>query len=157
MTRKPISGEEIARRSGARLAAVQALYQMEVSGASTAEVLEDISAGRLPAGDDGALDDDVDLELFRQIIEAAVEKQAEIDTIIAQRLAKGWKLERIDSVARATLRAGVAELWRRKDVPAPVVINEYVEVAKAFFEGPEPAFVNATLDACARFVREHEV
>jgi transcription antitermination protein NusB len=145
---------QVAARRAARLAAVQALYQMEMSGSSAATVTADLLAGHLPASEEGVLDQDVDADLFRQIIEGAVEQQSAMDTIIAGKLATGWKLERIDAVARAILRAGVIELWRRKDVPTPVVISEYVEIAKSFFEGGEPGFINATLDACVPSVRD---
>lgn len=148
-----LTGEAIASRRAARLAAVQALYQMEVAGTTAAVAVADVLNGHLPAGDDGALDTEVDAELFRQIVENTVEKQAELDTLLAGRLARGWRLERIDAVARAILRAGVMELWRRQDVPTAVVIDEYVEIAKAFFEDAEPGFINATLDACAPAVR----
>lgn len=144
----------IAARRAARLAAVQALYQMEMAGSSAATATADLLAGHIPAGEQGAIDQDVDADLFRQIVEGAVENQSEMDTLLAGKLASGWRLERIDSVARAILRAGLIELWRRKDVPTPVVISEYVEIAKSFFEGAEPAFVNATLDACVRAVRD---
>ncbi|MGH6971079.1 MAG: transcription antitermination factor NusB, partial [Caulobacteraceae bacterium] len=76
--------------------------------------------------------------------------QDAIDRAIARRLAKGWRLGRIDATARSILRAGAYELMQRSDVPAEVAIDEYVEIAKSFFEGPEPGFVNAALDAIAR-------
>jgi N utilization substance protein B len=138
-------------RRAARLAAVQALYQMETAGASAADVEQDIRAGRLPRAEE-ALEAEPDLALFSTLIDTVVENQEAIDVAIAHRLV-GWKLERIDSVARAILRAGVAELWARKETPSAVVIDEYVEIAKAFFDGPEPGFVNAALDACAGDLR----
>lgn len=141
------------RRANARLAAVQALYQMELSGAPTEEVLLDFQNGKLPQCEEGALDSDADLEHFKLIVEQVVQRQEAIDRAIANRLS-GWRLDRLDSVARAILRAGVVELDARGDVPTAVVINEYVEIAKAFFEGPEPGFVNATLDAVAKDLRE---
>ena len=141
-------------RHAARLAAVQALYQMEMSGASTEEVIGDFMAGKLPrVSETGFSDAEGDLDLFRVLVETAVDRQATLDRAIARRLGEGWRLERIDAVARAILRAGAAELEQRKDIPVAVVIDEYVEIAKAFFEGPEPGFVNATLDACARDLR----
>jgi N utilization substance protein B len=145
-----------AARSTARLAAVQALYQMEVSGASTEDVLRDFGAGKLPRAEDGRESAAGDLDLFRALVENAVNRQLTIDRAIARRLGKGWKLERLDAVARAILRAGAVELEQRSDIPTPVVIDEYVEIAKAFFDGPEPGFVNATLDACARDLRSAE-
>jgi N utilization substance protein B len=121
------------QRRAARLAAVQALYQMDVAGATTADVGEDFRSGRLPRGETGPLASEADAELFRQIIEHAVDRQ--------------------DSVDRAILRAGVAELAVRADIPTAVVIDEYVEIANAFFDGAEPGFINAALDACAKDVR----
>ena len=91
--------------------------------------------------------------LFKTMVEKAVERQATLDRAIARHLARAGALERLDAVARAILRAGTVELEQRADIPVAVVINEYVEIAKRFFDGPEPGFVNATLDACARDLR----
>jgi N utilization substance protein B len=143
-----------AARSAARLAAVQALYQMEMSGASTADVIADLLAGKLPRPTEATYaDSESDADLFKVLVEKAVERQATLDRSIARRLSEGWRLERLDAVARAILRAGAAELEQRPDIPVAVVISEYVDIAKAFFDGPEPGFVNATLDACARDLR----
>jgi N utilization substance protein B len=148
---------EIAARSSARLGAVQALYQMEVSGATTADVVADFVAGKLPRETEASYtDSEGDLELFTVLVEKAVDRQATYDRAIARNLSKGWRLERLDAVARAILRAGAAELEQRTDIPVAVVIDEYVEIAKAFFEGPEPGFINAALDACARDLRPTE-
>jgi N utilization substance protein B len=142
-----------ARRS-ARLAAVQALYQMEVSGATTEDVIRDFSAGKLPRETEATYSaSEGDLELFKVLVEKAVERQATLDRAIARHLSKGWRLERLDAVARAILRAGAAELEQRRDIPKAVVLDEYVEIAKSFFEGPEPGFINAALEACARDLR----
>ena len=89
-----------------------------------------------------------------QIVEKTVDRQATYDRAIARHLSKGWRLERIDAVARAILRSGAAELEQRTDIPVAVVIDEYVEIAKAFFDGPEPGFINAALDAAARDLRQ---
>ncbi|MGD9965559.1 MAG: transcription antitermination factor NusB [Hyphomonadaceae bacterium] len=141
-------------RSIARLAAVQALYQMEVSGATTAEVIADFTAGKLPRETEATYTEaEGDPDLFKMLVEKAVDRQATLDRAIARHLGKGWRLERIDAVARAILRSGAAELEQRIDIPVAVVIDEYVEIAKAFFDGPEPGFVNATLDAAARDLR----
>ncbi|HWA00682.1 MAG TPA: transcription antitermination factor NusB [Caulobacterales bacterium] len=148
-----MSADQFAQRSAARLAAVQALYQMEVSGATSADIAADFQAGRLPRDEAGPVDSEPDPDLFRALVENAVARQTTIDRAIARRLATGWRLERIDSVARAILRAGAVELEQRRDIPTPVVIDEYVELAKSFFDGPEPGFINATLDACARDLR----
>lgn len=145
---------EIEARRAARLAAVQALYQMEVSGASTADVIAEFDAGKLPRESEASIADaEGDPVLFKMLVEKAVDRQATLDRAIARHLSKGWRLERLDAVARAILRAGVAELEQRPDIPVAVVIDEYVEIAKRFFDGPEPGFVNATLDACARDLR----
>ncbi len=147
-------GSESARaRRAARLAAVQALYQMELAGSTPAGAVQDVLAGHLPRHQEDNFDGEVDVTLFTQIVELAVERQDEVDTMIAKRLASGWRLERIDAVARAALRAGVLELWARQDIPVAVTIGEYVEISKSFFSGPEPSFINATLDAVARALR----
>jgi N utilization substance protein B len=136
---------------------VQALYQMELSGATTPAVIADFTAGKLPRETEASYTDSVgDPELFKLLVEKAVDRQATYDRAIARHLSKGWRLERIDAVARAILRTGAAELEQRTDIPVAVVINEYVEIAKAFFDGPEPGFVNAALDAAARDLRQTE-
>jgi N utilization substance protein B len=143
-----------AARSAARLAAVQALYQMEVSGASTADVIADFTAGKLPRETEASYTNaEGDLDLFKILVEKAVDRQATLDRAIARHLSKGWRLDRLDAVARAILRAGATELEQRPDIPVAVVIDEYVEIAHAFFQGPEPGFVNATLDAASRDLR----
>ena len=129
-------------RSVARLAAVQALYQMEVSGTGVEAVVRDGEA--LAAADEA---------FFAELVRGVVAEQRRIDPSIAQRLAQGWRLERLDATVRAILRAGAFELAHRPDVPVEVVINEYVDLARSFFEGPEPGFVNAALDGLARDVR----
>jgi N utilization substance protein B len=145
---------EIDARRAARLAAVQALYQMEIAGASTAQVIDDFDTGKLPRETEASITEtEGDMALFKTLIESAVDRQLTLDRTIARHLGKGWKLERLDAVARAILRAGVAELEQRPDIPVAVVIDEYVEIAKSFFDGPEAGFVNATLDACAKDLR----
>jgi N utilization substance protein B len=148
-----MSDINIARRA-ARLAAVQALYQMEVSGASVEDVQADFQAGRLPREESGFSEVEGDLDLFKLLVQQAVSRQTTIDRAIARRLSQGWRLERLDAVARAILRTGVVELEQCAETPVAVAINEYVEIAKDFFDGPEPGFINATLDACARDVRQ---
>jgi transcription antitermination protein NusB len=148
---------DIEARRAARLGAVQALYQMEMSGASTADVIAEFDAGKLPRETEASITDcEGDAALFKTLVEQAVDRQATLDRAIARHLNKGWRLERLDAVARAILRAGATELEQRADIPVAVVINEYVEIAKRFFDGPEPGFVNATLDACARDLRRAE-
>jgi N utilization substance protein B len=136
-------------RSVARLAAVQALYQMEASGAGAETVIREFSDHRFDRDDEGIHLDTADEEYFANIVRGVVERQVEIDKAISRKLAAGWKLERIDATLRAIFRAGGFELLS-KSAPYEVVIDEYVEIAKSFFEGPEPGFVNAALDAMAR-------
>ncbi len=145
---------EIEARRAARLGAVQALYQMELGGATTAEVIAEFDAGKLPRETEASIAGaDGDMNLFRSVIDGAVNRQATIDRAIARHLGPGWRLDRLDAVARAILRAGAVELEQRTDIPVAVVIDEYVEIAKSFFGGPEPGFINATLDACAKDLR----
>ena len=137
-------------RSVARLAAVQALYQMEAANAGVDAVVAEFTDHRFERDMDGQDMAKADEAFFAEIVRGIVGEQAPIDRAIARRLATGWKLERIDATLRAILRAGAYELMRRPDVPTEVAIDEYVEIAKSFFEGPEPGFVNGALDAIAR-------
>lgn len=146
-------------RSVARLAAVQALYQMEVSGVGAEAVIREFTEHRfdravpLESSEDHATLAAADEAFFADLVRGVVSNQREIDSAIARRLASGWRLERIDATVRAMLRAGAYELTHRADVPTEVTIDEYVELAKSFFEGPEPGFVNGALDAVAQDVR----
>ena len=136
-------------RSVARLAAVQALYQMESSGVGAEAVIREFTDHRFDRDFEGQTLAAADEEYFAAIVRGAVARQGEIDKAIAGKLATGWKLERIDATLRAIFRAGGFELLT-KAAPHEVVIDEYVEIAKSFFEGPEPGFVNGALDAMAR-------
>ena len=141
-------------RRAARLAAVQALYQMETGGGGVDAVVREFSDHRFDADlEDGERLAQADQAFFGELVRGVVESQDEIDRAIADRLAVGWRLERLDATLRAILRAGAFELVRRPDVPTEVVIDEYVELAKSFFEGPEPGFVNGALDAVAQDAR----
>lgn len=144
-------------RTVARLAAVQALYQMEVSGVGVETVVREFIDHRF-GGDleEGERLADADEAFFAEIARGVVAHQAAIDQAIVRRLAKGWRLDRLDATVRAMLRAGAFELMHRPDTPTEVAIDEYVELAKAFFEAKEAAFVNAALDAVARDVRTGE-
>lgn len=142
-------------RSVARLAAVQALYQMEVSSAGAEAVIREFSEHRFDRdaeGGDAPLAA-ADESFFADLVRGVVAHQKPVDSAIARKLAANWRLERLDATARAILRAGAFELIHRPDVPTEVVIDEYVELAKSFFEGPEPGFVNGALDAVAQDVR----
>ena len=141
-------------RSVARLAAVQAVYQMEVSGAGVDSVIREFSEHRFDRDVEGERLAAADETFFAELAKGVVANQAKVDQGIVKRLASGWRLERLDATARAVLRAGAYELMYRPDVPTEVVINEYVEIAKSFFEGPESGFINGALDAIARDARD---
>lgn len=143
-------------RSVARLAGVQALYQMEVSGVGVEAVIREFTEHRFDRnieGEDSATLAAADEMFFADLVRGVVEHQREIDQAVVKRLASGWRLERLDATVRAILRSGTFELSYRPDVPSEVVLDEYVELAKSFFEGPEPGFVNGALDGVAQDVR----
>ncbi|MFC6198809.1 transcription antitermination factor NusB [Ponticaulis profundi] len=142
-----------ARRSGARLAAVQALYQMEVTERSAKSVIREFMEDRLGLDDDGMPVEDADPDLFKAIVNGVVERQALIDDAIKARLADNWRLDRIDSTSRAVLRCATQELATRADLSNAVIIEEYVGIAHAFFEDKEPKFINGVLDKIAQDVR----
>ena len=144
-------------RSRARLAAVQALYQMDVAGTDINEVIQEFKTHRMPAdAEDGAVAG-ADEHHFARVLHGVVNRQREIDPLIDQQLAEGWRLVRVDSILRAILRAGGFELMELTDVPVRVVITEYVDVAHAFFEGDETRVVNGVLDQMARKLRPGEL
>ncbi|MEO0881732.1 MAG: transcription antitermination factor NusB [Pseudomonadota bacterium] len=142
-----------ARRSGARLAAVQALYQMEQTGESAKAVIRQFCEDRLGFGPDGIPVEEADPDLFKSIVNAAVDHQGAIDPAIVERLNKGWKLTRLDATTRAILRGATAELIAHDHLSEGIILDEYVGVAHAFFEGDEPRFVNGVLDNIAKDVR----
>jgi len=144
------------KRSLARLAAVQAIYQMDLSETNLVEVVAQFEDLRLGKELDGELYRDADESWFRGILAGVVKHQKEIDPLIHDALPDDWPLERMHTLLRSILRAGVFELQNRKDVPARVIINEYLDVAKSFYEEDEPKLVNGVLDHLARKIRESE-
>ena len=140
-------------RSVARLAAVQALYQMEVAGAGVEAVVREFAEHRFGRDLEGQRLADADEVFFAEIVRGVVADQRVLDTAIRKRLAANWKLDRLDATVRAVLRCAAFELNTREDVPSEVVIDEYVELAKAFVDAREVAFVNGALDAVARDLR----
>ncbi len=145
------------KRGTARLAAVQALYQMDIGGMGLAATVAEYENFRLGREIDGEMYRDADAAWFRQIVAGVVDQQKTIDPVLQGTLVEGWQLARIDSTLRATLRAAVWELTNKKDVSARVVVSEYVEVAKAFFEdGEEPGMVNGVLNTLAHRLRPDE-
>jgi len=140
-------------RSVARLAAVQALYQMEVSGVGADAVVREFTDHRFDRDIEDVRLAEADEAFFADLVKGVVAEQGKVDQAIVKRLAEGWRLERIDATVRAILRSGAYELMRLTEVPTEVAIDEYVEIAKSFFDGSEPGFVNGALDAIARDVR----
>lgn len=141
------------QRGAARLAAVQALYQMDIGGSGVLEVVAEYEAHRLGQELDGDTYLKADAAWFRSIVSGVVRDQKAIDPIINQSLQDDWSLSRIDSTVRAILRCGTFELLERKDVPVAVIVTEYVDIARAFFEHDEPKLVNAVLDRIAKQIR----
>jgi N utilization substance protein B len=141
------------KRGTARLAAVQALYQMDVAGTGLLEIAAEYEAFRLGKEVDGVQYLEADPQWFRAILSGVVENQKVVDPVIRQALTEDWPLSRLDSTLRAVLRAGVYELMKRPDVPVAVIVSEYVDIARAFFDEDEPKLVNAVLDRVARRVR----
>ena len=151
-----MSTERAGARHAARLGAVQALYQMEMSGGGADEVVREFVEHRFAELQDLAGMAAPDEIFFTAILTGVPQHQVEIDRAIAGALSEKWKLERVDSILRAILRCAVSELIAQRDVPAKVVIDEYVAVAGAFFGADEPGFVNAALDAIAKRKRAKE-
>lgn len=163
----PPSSDALPARTASRLAAVQALYQMDLAGTDLNDVIAEFVSQRmdaeiaksdLPADEESSHVDlsGADKQFFADILRAVVRRQREIDPMIDQQLAEGWRLVRVDSILRAVLRAGVCELLDRADVPVRVVINEYINVARHFFSEDEPRVVNGVLDKIGRKVRAAE-
>ncbi|WMS43351.1 transcription antitermination factor NusB [Acuticoccus sp. MNP-M23] len=145
------------KRAVARLAAVQALYQMEVTGAGARDIVKEFELFRLRQDIDGETLRAIDLNWFDGLVSGVVNHQRSVDAAIDEALKEGWPLARIDLTLRALLRAGVVELMFREEVPVRVVISEYVEVAKAFFSEDEPRMTNGVLDRIAHRVRAAEL
>ena len=140
-------------RSAARLAAVQALYQMEMEGAALAPLLHEFHQHRLGATIEDVEYADAEVDFFDDVVAGVDARREEIDALIAGRLAQGWTLERLDRPMRQILRAGTYELIARRDVPTGSVISEYLDVAHAFYDRRETGFVNGLLDAIAKTAR----
>lgn len=153
MAEAPTTVRPANRRGAARLAAVQALYQMELTGADVSDIIDEFEAFRLGGEIDGEQYREADALFFRQIVNGVVRDQRKLDPAINEALTAGWPLTRIDALLRAILRGGAFELSQRRDIPPPVVISEYIDVARAFYEGDVPPMVNAVLDTLAKRLR----
>ncbi|AQR62010.1 N utilization substance protein B [Brevundimonas sp. LM2] len=140
-------------RTVARLAAVQALYQMELAGEGVETVITEFSNHRFDGDIEGEPLAEADEAYFADVVRGVIESQRDIDAAVKARLASNWRMERLDATLRALLRCGAWELAHKTDVPKEIVIDEYVELAKAFFDEAEAKFVNAALDGVARDVR----
>ena len=138
------------KRGAARLAAVQALYQMDVGGSTLLETVAEYESFRLGQEIDGEQYRAADAGWFRDVVSGVVRQQKTIDPLIHDALPTDWPLSRLDTTLRAIMRAGVFEIKSRHDVPVAVIITEYVDVARAFYTDDEPKLVNAVLDRIAR-------
>lgn len=140
-------------RAAARLAAVQALYQHDMEQTPLASLLDEFHRHRLGAEIEDAQYAEADVAFFDDVVKGTLARRDEIDALIGERLADGWKLERLDRTMLQILRAGTYELLARADVPTGAAIGEYLDVAHAFFDAREAKFVNGVLDAVAKAVR----
>ncbi len=163
--RRGLPPERMKALAAARLAAVQGLYQHEMTGAAPSRVIDEFMARRaapaMGAGDDPDMPAadiaKADAELYADLVRGAAARQDELDQLIGGVLVEGWTVARLEAVLRAILRVAVFELTARTEVPARVIISEYVEIAHAFFAGREPGLVNGLLDTLARRLRPHEL
>jgi transcription antitermination protein NusB len=144
-------------RSTARLAAVQALYQVEFTGADAEQVIAEFAAHRLAENVDGVSLKKAEPALFGEIVRGVVKTRADLDDMIAAVLVEDWTIERLEILLACILRAGAHELADRADVPARVVISEYVDLADAFYGEKETGLVNGVLDRLARELRPLEL
>jgi N utilization substance protein B len=144
------------RRGAARLAAVQALYQMDIAGAGLNEIFAEFESHWLGREVEGAEYLPAEAAFFRDVVSGVVREQRRLDPLIDAALARGWPLKRIEALLRAVMRAGAYELDHRRDVPARVVVSEYADVASAFVDADETGMVNAVLDQLARQIRGEE-
>lgn len=142
------------RRSAARLAAVQALYSMEITGVTAEQAIDEFRQRQ--ADEPPARLAPPDGELVTFLVRGATAEGELLDEMIGRALSRDWTVDRLESVLRAILRAGAFELKARPQTPARVVITEFVDVAHAFYAGPEPKMVNAVLDKIARVLRADE-
>ena len=144
------------KRGAARLAAVQALYQMDLAGTGLNEILAEFESHWIGREVEGAQYLPAESAFFRDIVTGVVREQRVLDPLVDEALAKRWPLKRIEAVLRAVLRAGAYELDHRRDVPARVVVSEYADVAAAFVEREETGMINAVLDQLAHKLRAPE-
>lgn len=154
----------MSRRTAARLAAVQAVYEMELAGCSAEVALKDFADRWVTIGQDGEVGPaaaarrvDPDASFLGDLVRGVAMRSADLDGMLAPALSEEWPLARLEAVLRAILRVGAFELFARSDVPLRVVISEYVDIAHAFFDAKEAGLVNAVLDRIGRVLRPDEV
>lgn len=140
-------------RSAARLAAVQALYQIEMEGTAIPSLLHEFHHHRLGATIEDAEYAEAEVDFFDDLVSGTAARLDEIDAIVAGKLSAQWSMERLDKPMKAILRVGTYELLARADVPTGSAISEYVDVAKAFYDKREAGFINGLLDAVSKEVR----
>ncbi|HRF09747.1 MAG TPA: transcription antitermination factor NusB [Xanthobacteraceae bacterium] len=140
-------------RSAARLAAVQALYQMDIASSPLQNVLTEFERHWIGREIEGERYEEAEEKHFRNVVEGVVSEQLTLDPLIDKTLNEGWPLKRVESVLRATLRAGAYELNHRHDIPVRAIVSEYVDVAAAFLDKDDVGMVNAVLDKLARVAR----
>jgi len=145
------------RRQAARLAAVQALYQWQEGQHEPVEIIEQFLSVRTGEKGEGGMRRDADKPLFRDVVAGTVSHREALEQALSSHLGQDWTWTRVDRLVRAILMAGAYELFHRKDVPARVAINEYVEIAHAFYDQGEATFVNLVLDRVARQARAAEL
>ncbi|WP_167730328.1 transcription antitermination factor NusB [Terasakiella sp. SH-1] len=152
------------KRSSARLAAVQALYEVEISDSNVDDVLVEFQQTRWDTPQEEGDEDrgssplaKPDKQLFADLLRGVAKRRDELEEILSGSLSQEWSTNRLEDIVRIILMSGIYELYIRQDVPARVVITQYVDVAHAFFEGPEPGFVNGVLDRVAKTLRADEL
>jgi N utilization substance protein B len=156
MSRNNPKDRKANKRGAARLAAVQALYQMDIAGSGLNDILAEFESHWIGREVEGEQYLPAEAAFFRDIVSGFLGEQRRLDPIIDTALSRGWPLQRIEALLRAVLRAGIYELDRRRDVPARVVVSEYVDVARAFLAAEETGMANAVLDQLARELRGDE-
>jgi len=145
------------RRGAARLAAVQALYQMDIAGTGLNDILAEFESHWIGREVEGAQYLPAEAAFFRDVVSGVLHEQRSIDPLVDEALSRGWPLKRVEAILRAVLRAGCYELSHRGDIPARVIVSEYVDVAHAFVDKDETGMVNAVLDQLARHFRKGEL
>ncbi len=157
MSEQPTPSPTLSRRQAARLAAAQALYQWQEGQHGPAEIVEQFLNVRTGEAGEGGMRRDADRPLFKDVVEGTARNKEDLELVVSAALAQDWTWARVDRLVRAILLAGAYELVHRRDVPPRVAINEYVEIAHAFYDQGEPNFINSVLDRVARQVRSAEL